>query len=174
MPEPVVLKPSWSQLKTNLVRGYSWPMAIGGLVVAIGSVQVLLSGRNGASTPQVIWTVVIAIVAIATAAAAYNFLGLLSRIEITDADLKFFTLGPVRAIPRTRIAGLVCSDVIGLLPHVMRFAILHDADHHALLALDRRYWSDHTLRRLEEIMGLPVALVPRVLSFRQFRQEWRR
>ena len=170
----IVLKPSWSQLKRNLVRGYSWPMAIGGLVVAIGSVEVLLSGRNGEVTSRVIWTVVIAIVVIAAASAAYNFLGLLSRIEITDAELKFFKLVQVRAIRRTRIAGLVCSDVIGLLPHVMRFATLHDGDHHVLLTLDRRYWSDHTLRRLEEIMGLPVSLAPKVLSFRQFRREWRR
>ena len=174
MHEAIVLTPSWSQLKRNLIRGYNWPMAIGGVVVAIGSVQVLLSGRNGASASHVIWTVVIAIVAIATAAAAYNFLGLLSRIEITDAELKFFRLVLVRAIPRTRIAGLVCSDVMGLLPHVMRYAILYDGDHRALLTLDRRYWSDHTLRRLEEVMGVPVSLVPKVLSFRQFRREWRR
>ena len=170
----VVLKPSWSQLKRNLVRGYSWPTAIGGVVVAIGSIQVLLMERNGAFTPQVIWTVAIASVAIATAWSAYNFLGLLSRIEITDAEVKFFRLIQVRAIPRARIAGLVCSDVVGLLPHVMRFAILHDGDHHALLSLDRRYWSDHTLRRLEEIIGLPTSLAPKVLSFRQFRREWRR
>ncbi len=174
MTEPVVLTPSWSQLKRNLVRGYSWPMAIGGLVVAIGSVQILLNGRNGASASQVIWAVVIAIVAIAAASAAYTFLGLFSRIEITDAELKSFRPLTVRVISRTRIAGLVCSDVIGLLPHVMRFAILHDGDHHALLTLDRRYWSDHTLRRLEDVIGLPVSLAPKVLSFRQFRREWRR
>lgn len=173
MAEPVVLTPSWSQLRRNLLRGFSWPLAIGGLVVVIGSIQVLLMERNGAFTPHVIWTVAIAVVAIAAASAAYNFLGLLSRIEITDAELKFFRLMQVRAVPRARIAGLVCSDVVGLLPHVMRFAILHDAGHHALLTLDRRYWSDHTLKRLEEIMGVPVSLAPKVLSFRQFRRDWR-
>jgi hypothetical protein len=125
-------------------------------------------------TSQIAWTVVIALVVIVAASATYALAELLGRVEITDADLRSVTPLRVTVIPRTRIAGLVCCDVVGLIPHVMRFAILHDGYHHALLTLDRRHWSDYTLHRLEEVMGLPISLNPQVMSFRQFRREWRR
>jgi hypothetical protein len=171
MPEPIVLRPSWRQVKRNLARNYNWRLAIGGFVVGVGSSAVLISSHK--PIDHVLLPVVTVVVVIVAATAAYNFLGLLARIEVTDTELKFFKPLTARVLPRSRIAGMDCADVIGLLPHVMRFAILHDRRHHSVLTLDRRFWSDDSLRSLEKALGLPATLATDAISFRKFRRKWR-
>lgn len=170
MPGSIVIKPSWSQLKRHLFRRYSPTLALGGLLSAIGSVAVLF--QRG-SNIQLVLVVLATILAIAVVTAAYNFAQLQARVSVTDSELTI--IGPLRmrVVQRAEIAGLECQDVIGLLPHVMSFAIVHDHSHHALLTLNRSYWSDYSLRKLKEAIGFPPALATEVRSFRQFRREWR-
>ena len=171
MSKAIVVKPSWSHFKRHVFRKYSPTLALGGLTSAIASLAVLF--QRGSNT-QLVLAILAAIILIALLTAAYNFAQLQARISVTESELTM--IGPLRtqAVPRAEIAGLECRDVIGLLPHVMSFAILHDHSHHALLTLNRSYWSDHSLRRLKEAIGLPPALATEVRSFRQFRREWRR
>lgn len=171
MSESIVVTPSWSHFKRHLVRTYSPTLALGGLISAIASLAVLL--QRGFNT-QLVLAILAAAILIALLTAAYNFAQLQARIEVTGSELTVIRPLRTRAVPRSEIAGLECRDVIGLLPHVMSFAILHDRSHHALLTLNRSYWSNHSLRRLKEAIGLPPALATEVRSFGQFRREWRR